>query len=56
MWIQPDTTSSNFDKENDDVKDDFLDQPFTMQELEHAIKKLKHNKSPGSDNILNEFL
>ena len=36
--------------------DDLLDSDITMVELENAIKKLKNDKSPGFDNILNEFL
>ena len=36
--------------------DNFLDSDFTITELEKAIKKLKNEKSPGFDNILNEFL
>ena len=33
-----------------------LDEDFTTLEIENAIKKLKLNKSPGYDNILNECL
>ena len=29
---------------------------FTIEELRKHIKKLKNNKTPGIDNILNEFL
>lgn len=45
-----------FDINENEIKDDFLDKPFSLQELDFAIKKLKHNKSQGSDNVLNEFL
>ena len=38
------------------LHDEFLDAPFTMFELEKALKKLKNNKSPGFDNVINEFL
>ena len=38
------------------LHDEFLDAPFTMFELENALKKLKNNKSPGFDNVINEFL
>ena len=33
-----------------------LDKPFTEKELEECINKLKRNKSPGEDNILNEYI
>ena len=33
-----------------------LDQPFTIPEIAHGISSMKHNKSPGYDNILNECL
>ena len=36
--------------------DEFLDAPFTLGELNFALNKLKNNKSPGFDNIINEFL
>ena len=35
---------------------EFLDSYFTLAELEKALTKLKNEKSPGLDNILNEFL
>ena len=38
------------------MHDDFLDAPFTINDLDIALKKLKNNKSPGFDNVLNEFL
>ena len=41
---------------NENQIDDFLDAPFTIDELNFAIKKLKNNKSPGFDNVINEFL
>ena len=46
----------DFNNSATEINDDFLDKDFTMQELDQAIKKLKNNKSPGSDNIINEFL
>lgn len=33
-----------------------LNQPFTSAEVEKCIKKLKSSKSPGYDNILNEYI
>ena len=33
-----------------------LDQEFTISEVAHTIACLRHNKSPGHDNILNECL
>ena len=30
--------------------------PLTLQELDHALKKLKLKKSPGPDGITNEML
>ena len=41
---------------DDVIHDEFLDAPFSMIDLENALKKLKNNKSPGFDNVLNEFL
>ena len=33
-----------------------LNQPFTISEIAQGISSMKHNKSPGYDNILNECL
>ena len=52
-----DTTHTLIDNSGDDlILDEFLDSPITIDELEKALKKLKNNKSPGFDNVINEFL
>ena len=33
-----------------------MDKEISLDELERAMKNLNNNKSPGSDNIINEFL
>lgn len=33
-----------------------LDKPFSEKEIENCVNKLKRNKSPGEDNILNEYI
>lgn len=33
-----------------------LDRPFTENELENCVRMLKRNKSPGIDNVLNEYI
>jgi hypothetical protein len=33
-----------------------LDKPFTENEIETCIRGLNQNKSPGVDNILNEYI
>ena len=39
------------------LKEDlFLDKDIDLAELNVALKRLKNNKSPGSDHIINEFL
>jgi hypothetical protein len=35
---------------------DIMQNDITMMELKKSIKKLKKNKSPGSDNITNKML
>ena len=52
-----DNTHTLIDNTNNNIiLDDFLDTAITPDELEMALKKLKNNKSPGFDNIINEFL
>ena len=36
--------------------DPLINDPFTIEEVTKLIAKLKNNKSPGTDQILNEFL
>jgi hypothetical protein len=42
--------------ENYEVIFEELDQPFTDQEIEMCVKKMKNDKTPGYDNILNESI
>ena len=42
--ITPNTTNEGINK------------PFSVYELRYSIKKLKNNKSPDVDQIINEFL
>ena len=44
------------DKLNSDNVQEILDSPFTTQETENCIKQLKNNKSPGIDEVLNEYI
>ena len=37
-------------------EDPILNAPFTLQEIQKSIKKLNSNKSPGLDNIKNEYI
>ena len=41
---------------NSEKVHEFLDKPFTEEEIQRLIRKLKNGKSSGEDNILNEFL
>lgn len=38
-----------------DIKRQYVNRPFTMEELHSALKELNKNKSPGSDGITPEF-
>ena len=51
----------NDDNEEDfafDIRnaEEFLNRPFSTTEIEKCIRKLKNSKSPGFDNILNEYI
>ena len=35
---------------------DVINQPFSLDEIKIAIKKIKNNKASGVDNVLNEFI
>ena len=35
---------------------EFLNQPFTCEEIDRCIKRLENSKAPGSDEILNEYI
>ena len=43
----------NYDTDYDDL---ILNEPITEEEIIAASKKLKNNKSPGDDNIANEYI
>ena len=36
--------------------EEFLNRPFSSYEIDKCIRKLKNSKSPGLDNILNEYI
>ena len=44
---------NNIDMSNDD---NCLNAPITEEEISKCINQLANNKSPGIDNILNEFI
>ena len=35
---------------------EFLNQPFTCEEIDRCIKRLRNSNAPGGDEILNEYL
>ncbi len=39
----------------DTPHNDAINEPFTLCEIKHAIKKMKNNKSCGADNMINEY-
>ena len=55
--VNNDNNDFNFNIQNADVNDNFeLNKSFSENDIVHAIKSLKNNKSCGNDLILNEFL
>jgi hypothetical protein len=50
LALEPDTTDTM------ECVFEELDKPFTENEIETCIKGLNRNKSPGVDNILNEYI
>ena len=57
-------TRNNLNQENSDPRESNstqninidINKPITEKEILTAVKKLKNNKSPGVDNILNEHI
>lgn len=39
-----------------DGNNDYLNAPISAPEIEKCIRKLKNSKSPGTDNVLNEYI
>ena len=55
--VNNDNNDFNFNIQNADVNDNCdLNKSFSEDDILHAIKSLKNNKSCGNDLILNEFL
>ena len=51
-----DNHDSNFSNMSFTECNDYLNRPFTCEEIDQCIKRLKNNKTPGGDEILNEYL
>lgn len=49
---------NDFDIQNDvnDVQNDMLNCNITIEEIKKAIQASKNNKSPGEDNVINEYI
>lgn len=59
LTSNPDLYSRDDSDGSDEIKDevfDELDLPFTENELDDGIKKLKRDKSTGFDNMMNEYI
>ena len=57
------SSDDEYDDDGTDLSDitfesstECLNCPFTSYEIERCINKLKNSKSPGSDEILNEYI
>ena len=37
------------------MENEAINRPFSLEEVELAIRKLKNNKASGVDNVINEF-
>ena len=51
-----DEQMAKYIQDNCDNLTSFLDEPFTKDELQKSVKKLKNNKSTSFDNISNEMI
>ena len=51
MILNEGTDSESLNEINEEIN-----QPISKEEILHAVKNLKNNKSPGSDNILNDHI
>ena len=49
-------TETNMETHSNERVEGSINYPITDEEFEAAINKLKANKSPGIDNILNEVI
>ena len=52
----PETSTASYDYAANTQNNEELNQCITSEEIFSAVKSLKNNKSPGSDNILNEHI